>query len=52
MKQETEAYNLPITTEDADFLYDVLAYAEIHDPAISPKVEEMIERIRATGCGI
>jgi hypothetical protein len=49
---ETETYNLPLTGEDADFLYDVLAYADAMKACPSARVEEMIARIRSTGVGI
>jgi hypothetical protein len=49
---ETETYNLPLTVEDADFLYDCLAYSDHMKACDSARVEEMIARIRSTGVGI
>ena len=50
--EREETYNLPLTVADADFLYDVLAYADAMKACDSAQVQEMIDRIRATGVGI
>ena len=49
---ETETYNLPLTGEDADFLYDCLAYSDHMKACDSARVEEMIARIRSPGVGV